>query len=207
MELGTRLQLEFNDPNATRGVSSLIGEKEGEFVIIELPKEYDSFNKPDYLESGNSLIIRYISADGVIYGVKSYILRTIYTPVKLMIVDCPKVLENYNLRKDKRSTCLFYSEIEINNTVINGYILNISKTGCSLSIATDKLNKATLQKDTKVNLSINIPGMGEKLGVSAEVKNVTEQQDKSIYGLLFTEVNEKIQAMLTEVVKKLHNAI
>lgn len=206
MELGTRLQLEFNSSSASRAVSSLVGMKKGEYLILELPDEYDQHNRPAYLEAGNTIIIRYINSNGVVYGVKSMITKTIYAPVQLLIVDYPKVIENHKLRKVKRSSCLLHSYIDVDNLLIEGYVLNISVGGCRASIDASKVEKDHLEAGKAVSLSMQIPGVEGVVSVEGAIRNVSLESHKYLVGIQFEPLKSKIEDKINTFLKSLEEA-
>jgi len=206
MELGTLLQLEFNDPKASRGKSQLVGMKKGDYLIIELPDEYEQCSRPVFLEEGNSIIIRYINKNGVIYGVKSMIMKTLYSPVKLLIVSSPTVIENHKLRKVKRSSCLLHSYIDVENLLVEGHIINISADGCRLSIDVDKVQRKYLENERTISLSMQMPGVEGVVSINGIIRNVTKENSKFMCGIQFLGVKPKVLDKITEFLKTLEQA-
>jgi len=206
MELGTRLQLEFNSGAASRAVSSLVGMKKNEFLILELPDEYDQQSRPAYLEPGNTIIIRYINSNGVVYGVKSQITKTIYTPVKLLIVDYPKVIENHKLRKVKRSSCLLHSYIDVDNLLLEGYVQNISVGGCRASVDVNKVEKDRFESGKGVSLSMQIPGVEGVVSVEGAIRNVSVESKKYLIGIQFEPLKSKVEDKINTFLKSLEEA-
>ena len=196
MELGTRLQLEFNNADAKRAVSSVVGLKKGEYLIIELPCEFEQHDRQAFLDEGNTIIIRYINNNGVVYGVKSEIIKTLYKPVKLMIVDYPKVIENHKLRKFKRSGCLMHSYVDVENLLIEGYVLNISVNGCRLSVDTTKVEIGSLKSGANVSLSMQTPGVEAVVTVEGVIRNVTTEAKKYMIGIQFGKIKSKIETQI-----------
>ena len=203
MELGTQLQLEFNNPKIPRAKSSLVGMKKGNYLIVELPDEYDHHNRQPFLEPGNTIIIRYINSKGVIYGVKSQITRTIYDPVKLLIVDFPKVIENHKLRKIKRSSCLLHSYIDVDNLLIEGYVLNISIGGCCISVDQSKVDSNNFSSNKDISISMQIPGVEGVVSVDGVIRNVSKESRKYMLGIQFKELNSKTSTKISDFLKTL----
>lgn len=206
MELGTQLQLEFNNSRVSRAGSLLVGMKKGQYLIVELPEEYDQHNRQPFLEPGNTIIIRYINSRGIVYGVKSHITKTIYSPVKLMIVDYPKVIENHKLRKIKRSSCLLHSYVDVDNLLIEGYVLNISSGGCCASVDVSKVEVDHFRSGKDVSLSMEVPGIEDVVSVEGVIRNVNRVVNKYMVGIQFNELKPKTRKKIDKFLKTLEDA-
>lgn len=205
MELGKELQLEFC--NSTRGHSRLVGLKKKEYLIIEYPIHHDPELRPKILNDGSPIILRYID-DGIVYGVKSSIAKTIYSPFSIILIRYPKVIENHKLRKTKRSSCALHTYLDVDNRLIEGLITNASTGGCRICVDTDK-GERLKEKGKELSLSVQIPGSEGVVTLNGAIRNFTREGSKISLGIEFleSEAESKSLAKISEYITTLEQMI
>lgn len=100
----------------------------------------------------------------------------------MLLLEYPKIIENCDLRSDKRIDCLLPAKIKVKDKEKHGAVLDISERGCRYSTRASKGGKLpSVQVDEQITLMCQFPGIEAEQVVTGVVKNVrTDKQEMSL---------------------------
>jgi hypothetical protein len=121
---------------------------------------------------------------------------------KTISIAYPNEIENYDLRENRRIDCYLPVNVIIEDNVAHGGIINISEEGCMIVIdpAEPESIKDLLKINDNLNISFQLPGVGEDSYVTAIQKNLVMSTEDFRVGIQYVDMDLKVQA-------KLHNFI
>jgi hypothetical protein len=109
-EIGTPLYIERHMfAQNIKGTAKLIGAHEPGHLLIEMPMIK---NAPMLATVEENVIVRFIQT-GKMFGFKAEVLKIILTPFPVVILQCPKEVEEMTLRKHERLNCHFPSTLKL----------------------------------------------------------------------------------------------
>ncbi|MBA7540309.1 hypothetical protein ES705_32605 [subsurface metagenome] len=210
IELGTSLQVEIAGVEA-RFKSILIGMDPHEYVIIKAPGVGCTSLIKEALLPGTRVTVRYIH-DGTVFGFQSQLMDNlftpvmmdnIFTPVKLLFIDYPETVENYNLRSLERMDCFLPVKIELEDKEKQGTILDITEKGCRclFNVLNDE-KMMSLQLHDHITLKCQFPGIEDEQLISGEVRNIHSDRHEMVFGIEFHEITPEIQKIIGSFVKR-----
>jgi len=198
IELGSQLQIEIEGV-AFRFKSVLVGMESDEYLIIKtpmVPSDAPFSSIKQKLFQGTQIIVRYIYK-GTVFGFQSKLIESISTPVRLLFVEYPKIVENYDLRSQERTDCFLPAKIKIMDKEEHGAILDISEKGCRCLIKALKDEKLpSAQIDEQVTLTCQFPGIGGEQVVLGNVKNISRDKQEMILGIAFHEIAARVKDII-----------
>lgn len=199
IELGTQLQLEIGGV-ASRFKSNLVGIEPGEYLIIKTPTAAASDSIKKKLFRGNEIIVRYLYK-GTVFGFQSQLIEATFTPISLLYVEYPKIIENHDLRSQERIDCFLPSKIKIRDEEIQGTILDINERGCRCLIKALKGETLpSVQVDEQVTLKCQFPGVGDEKVVSGKVRNISCDEHETALGIEFHEITPEVQKVIAQYI-------
>jgi hypothetical protein len=187
IEIGTHLQIQVGQ-SAARMESTHVGTRHNKYLIITMPKSlYQSASRLQ--EDGTRLVIRYIH-NGNAYGFKSAVLDVISSPEKLFVITYPTNIEVYKLRNYPRLSCFLPARVFIGNQVIEGSVVDISRTGVEFTYpATKNIAQITEHVDELLQLDLQIPGSEGYTHIGGNLRNVHAGGDKIELGIRFDQID------------------
>jgi hypothetical protein len=195
LEIGTPLQLEIKG-FSTRFKSSLVGALPDEYLIVTAPKLTMFVGQPKHLLPESEVVVRYVHR-GNAWGFQSKLTRVISTPAKLLVLEYPSEIENFNLRSDERIECLLPGGIELQKAKRKGVVLDISIGGCRFSFSESK-EPIDVAVDAELKLRCQLPGIEGDQEFEGRVKRVEKDKMRTVLGIEFNNVEQKIQALITQ---------
>jgi len=200
IELGSQLQVEIEGV-AFRFKSILVGMESDEYLIIKTPMVPSNapFSSIKHkLFPGSQIVVRYIYK-GTVFGFQSKLIEAISTPVRLLFVEYPKIVENYDLRSQERTDCFLPAKITIRNKGEHGAILDISEKGCRCLIkALEGEKLPSPQVDERITLTCQFPGIEGEQVVSGNVKNISRDKREIILGIEFHEIAARFKDIIDQ---------
>jgi hypothetical protein len=183
IEVGASLQIQVGQL-ISRMESTLIGIRHGKYLIITMPRG-PSQSAARLHEEGTSLIVRYIH-NGNVYGFKAAVLNMISSPEKLLAITYPVHVEVYELRNYPRLNCFLPARVFIGNRVIDGSVIDISRTGAhyTCSVCHD-INQLAEQVGDEIQLDVQLPGTDGYTHIVANLRSVHASSDKMELGIRF----------------------
>lgn len=204
IDVGTLLQIEI-DGVTSRFKSELIGMSTNEYLLAKLPQIVDQdFEERCNERRGSITITRYLYR-GTVFGFKSKFIGIISHPIKILIVEYPKKIEECNLRKHKRLSCLLPAKVKLNNTVFDVSILDISQAGCQIMVIDPVILNSNLLSSLSVGNSIfpimmNLPGINENFVVNGVIKSLRNESNKVGIGTEFHKLDEHSISIINQFI-------
>lgn len=196
MELGSHLQLEIQEASLLLK-SDLIGMEVDKYLIA---KVYQMNDNQEELIRKNKIIVKYFHKNSVL-GFQSNAISIISKPEKIVFLEYPKEIENFDVRAIKRTPCFLPVKLKIDHNIIEGVIIDINGTGCSCEIKDFKItNEQTLDK-----VSIHLQNSKLEYGFTllGNVKSVRHKKDKICIGIMFVEFDGDTQVAIQAIVPTL----
>jgi hypothetical protein len=158
IDFGTELQLEI-DGVAGRVRSELVGMEHGKYLIVKTPTVAHLGGIGGKLYAGNRVVVRYVFG-GSVYGFETSVIDAIATPVRVVFLTCPKVVNERNIRSNRRIETLLPARIALGDQSAEGTVTDISTSGCHFGTKMHKgaapfVVKNAVDKD--VELSVQLP--------------------------------------------------
>lgn len=195
IELGTSLRLEPEDPD--RAISSeLIGMQVGKYLIVQMA---DRSWEKSCLKSGELLKVKYLLSDDV-FGFNSHIIRTIKDPDYLLFLEYPKEVESCNIRSKKRVDCFLPVRLSLDETCLNGVIVNLNKNGCLCMV--DNCPPLDCCRMTPVVLQLPY-GQFETLSIKGDIRSSQLEGSQTRFGILFDNLDNYSKKVLATLVPAL----
>ncbi|UAA38322.1 flagellar brake protein [Paraneptunicella aestuarii] len=173
--------------------SKLIGLKESEYLIVELPDIRKYGYLKDEITDQASIVVRAIfeKTSGECIAFNSRALAKTTLPDKLLFISFPTDLISTELRKEVRETVDIKAFIshgdtiyESNDRKVEGRITNISPGGCHFEIPHER---AMILKEKKVIVEFVPPGQDEAVKRFAFIRSLHKCEDLYALGLAFEE--------------------
>jgi c-di-GMP-binding flagellar brake protein YcgR len=196
MQIGTILEIQIEGIKS-RLKSELFAIEEGNYLIIKLSPFQSLANFTKLVYVGTVIIIRYIHR-GTLFGFKSRIKHVMIEPAKLIFIEYPEKIESKELRVHKRLDCYLPANVRIEDNTIAGTITDMSREGCQFTVKTVNIGKSAdlLQIDNEIVVSLQLPGVEEKLTITGKQKNIKKDKDNVNIGVLFSDMSIEVQEKL-----------
>jgi len=187
IKTGASLHIQVGQHDS-RMESTLVGIRQGKYLLITMPTgPHPSIEGLD--EEGTPLIVRYIHK-GNVYGFKSSILNVVMRPEKLLAIYYPAQVEVYELRNYPRLSCFLPARVTISKQVIDGSVIDISKTGaqyrCSAGQDIDQLRE---QIGETLQLEVQLPGSDGYTHIEGNLRNVSANSNVIELGIRFDKID------------------
>jgi c-di-GMP-binding flagellar brake protein YcgR len=178
--------------------SFFVGMIANKYIIITPPSPMQKIKHK--LFKDNALIIKYLYK-GTIYAFQTKIIDFVNDPVKLLVLQYPKFVQNRELRSRKRVICAIpVTAIDKKNkTDITAVIKDISTKGCCF-IFNAKNYSNNFNKNQKIKLFIKFPGIDGKKEFLGEIKNISKIQNEIDIGVKFIDITEKMKNYITQYI-------
>lgn len=197
LTIGTELLMEISDLKL-RMRSELIGAESHRYLIIKLPDDELGFNV-DAIK-GSSIIIRYLHK-GSIYGFKTSIINIIASPSKLIFLSYPTKVEEFKVRHNPRYECILPGSAKFGDETVEMIVIDISQKGCRsiINTTTVKDGNKVLEGadiDKPIEISVQLPGMEEKIMLAGVIKNLTKDTERVVMGVMFRDIKPEAEEKL-----------
>ncbi len=199
IELGTQLQIRIDGVDSNFK-STLIGIEPDKYLIINAPVTMLPYGRHKFFR-GNKIIVRYLYK-GTVFGFQSELVEDIYTPLKLLFVKYPEIIEEHNLRSGERIDCFLPIKIKIKNEERDGVILDINKGGCCCVAkkAVEDKELSSVQIDEQVTLMCQFPQIEGEQVVLGKVKNIRRDKKQMTLGIIFHEIKPEIEDIIDQYI-------
>lgn len=205
IELGSQVQIEIEGVTF-RFKSTLVGMESKNCLIIKtpmVPSDAPFTSIKHKLFPGVQIVVRYLYK-GTVFGFQSKLIKSITSPIRLLFVEYPKIIENYDLRSEERTDCFLPAKIEIRNQEEHGAILDISERGCRCLIKELEGNILPYtQIDERITLRCQFPGIKDDQVVSGTVKNFSRDKQEMILGIEFHEIATRLRTIIDQYVSNI----
>ncbi|MDQ5987825.1 MAG: hypothetical protein CSYNP_03571 [Syntrophus sp. SKADARSKE-3] len=197
---GTMMQLAFEGLGSSR--STLIGMEAGKFLIVSTPPIAEIRTK---LFKKNHCVIRYLSS-GKVYAFRCTLLSIINEPFRISILSYPESIENVNLRKHERISCILDAAVSYCQKLYEGNVIDLSIGGCSFEFRNSDIKDfPEIKIKDKVAIMVQLKQNGDMLRSEAIVRNIRNDVDTMSLGLQFVsssnvEIDEYVEHELTDYI-------
>lgn len=186
IDIGTQVYLEITGVNFSV-TSVFIGMLKDEFMIVTLPKRYKSVQNK--LFTGNKIIVKYLF-DGSVFAFQTSVIETITNPIKALALEYPKIVQQRELRIEKRNFVVIPGRVEAKKIEFPIVIFDISKNGLRFKYNDNKQNMSTLKENDLVRVYCQFPGMSEEVGTLSIVRNVRREKEQLSIGTEFQNISK-----------------
>jgi len=182
VDIGTPVKLEVKDIELPLQ-SSIVGLESDRYIIIKAPEPFKRIQHKLY--NGNELIVRYIS-NGTVYAFQTKMMETITSPLPLLFINYPQIIQHHELRHQKRVNCQIPTRIQAHEQENIGCIVDMAASGCRCVIQTKK-NTPIIRFDLEDHLTLRciFPGSKELISLPGVVKNVKRTTQEYDLGISF----------------------
>ncbi len=196
-DYGKRISLEMGIPIQMKveGIgfplqSSFVGMEIDQYLIIKAPPQFTSVKFK--FVPGLDIVIRYLY-HGTVFGFQTKLIEYTHRPVKLLFLEYPRIIEQHDLRNQKRAHSLFPAKIKIKQKVNNGVIIDISNEGCRCHIlASPKEELPSAQIDEKIILTCKFPGVHGDHEILGIIRNLKKSRKEIIIGIEFSQIEVEV---------------
>jgi hypothetical protein len=200
VDFGTELQLEIGgvDPRLR---SEFVGMERGRFIVVKTPTLSELGGISVKLFGGNRVVVRYVYS-GSVFGFETSIMEAVSSPFRLLFLAYPKVVNERNLRSNRRVNTTLPARLGSGENAAEGTITDISITGCQFETRTDKLPESVDAKvDAEVEVTLQLPGVAEEFNIKGQIRNVRKEARHIEIGIAFGELEESVQLAMDGYLK------
>ncbi len=187
--LSLKISLTIDEQKVTCG-STLLGWKDHAWLVCERPLQlgYDQ-----QVPSGTPCIVSY-HHDGKLVGYHSEIRDLTISPVPLMFIAYPKIVEEMHLRRHVRVSSnepilvmrpgagAASASTLSSSDYLGGLLQDLSEGGCSVALTQ---RPAWLRQGSTVHLEFELPGLGHITNLTGIVKSSDSKHTGDIVGIEF----------------------
>ncbi|MGR3317761.1 MAG: flagellar brake protein [Candidatus Anammoxibacter sp.] len=203
IDIGTELQLEIVNVSA-RFKSELIGMETSQYLIAKMPMIVDdSFEEKCSKFKGAEVICRYLYR-GTIFGFRSNLLGIISAPARLLFVKYPNEVEEHNVRKNERISCMLPGKIKIGSHILDATVLDLSVSGVLVSVVDNKKEADSfvniLTETDELEFLLQLPGEPKALVLPSIRKVVRKDDSRLNIGLQFHDIGDQGRYIISQFI-------
>lgn len=204
MRPGMWLDMQVQSPTSEkRAKTDLIGiDYQRRMLILRYPDENKWGNLRDAIYADADIVLRFILEQdaGEVVAFQSSVLSVLASPVSYLLIKFPSHVETHGLRGEQRNqtrTPVSLIDAESGELLSRAHIVDISLTGCRLSIASED-SEAPVEGDTSVRISIE-RGAEHKVELLGIVKNTKREPTSWYCGIQFTTPKEEVEQLMLKM--------
>lgn len=141
-----------------------VGQREGEYLVIDLPRKYTWRDLQEWFYNATSVVVRGVLATGQIFAAESRVLGMVAKPYRQLYLSAPDKLEERSLRKVPRIQVDIDAELSFaaelpkpsgvpaDFTGMRGRVTDLSRTG----IAFESSEKLPFVRDLFMNKLVDL---------------------------------------------------
>ena len=199
IELGTSLTFEIKGV-PTRIRTQLFGMDTNKYLILKAPQPKLIRGLESFLMADKPVKVRY-AFDGSVFSFDSTIMGSVTKPVSLLFITCPEKVVEHQIRDSQRVDCFLPSKIEVNDLVLQGTIIDISRSGCQCTAIGRQLGEWEALLDANelpVVLRFELPGIEGEQHLAGYIRNFKRDSYSLQFGVKFDELVPKVYNRLLE---------
>lgn len=205
-EVGIQVYLEKTiESKGIKYTAKMLGWDHSNFIMISNPT---ANGQPLLWEPGIPFVVKYIIG-GKIIIFRTILLEKITKPVTLCLIKFPEKIEEVNIRKHERIQTFIICSISAQSDIKEnssaplpfeeGSILDLSKSGGLIQV--DK--KLRYSVGEIILLGFTLPSGNSIQKLYGEIRNVTEDGEKTNLGVFFNDTNREAHLKLELFFKRL----
>ena len=205
MTLGMLLRVQITGIGSFR--SRLIGMDPGKTLLIQPPSFADIGTKRN---EKNHIVVSYLHY-GRVYGFRCTLLLVVREPYRFAVLSYPEALENINLRKHERISCLIAAAVRVNEQSYEGVVSDISKGGCSFEFnGLDERGFPFFKIQEEMIISLQLKENEEIAVFNTIIRAIRTDKESMVCGLQFhgsgfTEADAKAAKQLADFLATLQS--
>lgn len=178
--------------------STSIGYLADSYLIIRYPLA--SMSISGLLVKGKKITVRYIHG-GSVFAFQSEMIFA-HEPTKALFISYPLRLAQHSLRSAKRIDCWLPATLSRDAQTPplgEGVIVDMSVSGCGFTASSDG-TLTRLEIGAGVSLQVKLPGTGDLMRLTATVRRIQQDHEKTLLGLHFDEMTEDLKTKFLELI-------
>ncbi|WP_070966515.1 flagellar brake protein [Vibrio sonorensis] len=196
---GTRLSLtiEFTIQDQFTFATSLVGHKEGQYIILELPSKAKEALVMRNVSNAH-VVVRCVTDTtlGHVIAFKSTVLQIVNSPVQLIFIRFPKHFASKPIRNHERYSFEIPIEISSNTITYQATMLDFSLSGLAFFV----LGECNLSRNSLIDIHSPFSEfLPDKLGYS--IVSITKEKNGHRYGVKYDQalkMNDRLKLALLE---------
>jgi hypothetical protein len=200
LHLGMKLQIEVEGASE-RFASDVRGLQPGAYVLASIPQHRELGNLSDLLVNGVKVVVRYMH-NGMVFGFRTAIMGAVYSPARLLFLEYPNMVENYNLRSHARVPCFLPARMKLGSDEIEGAVVDLSKGGCQFRIfEMNQLRHGVppTSGNEGLVLSLRLPGAESDVSLNGKLKQIRKAREWLAAGIGFNDLNEETRHQVPSI--------
>jgi len=195
IELGTSLRLESGD-SGKMDSCELIGMQVGQYLIVRLPQGSPEIILPAAREP---LRLKYLRS-GEIFGFSSRVILTLDKPERILFLEYPGTVTNFNLRSHERVECFLPVQMKAHESMSKGMVVNINFQGCLCVIDPSPDTEVAINDPIVVRFPID-----ESAGLSVQgtILSIKKDPSKISLGIRFSTLDRFSRSVIGALVPSL----
>ncbi|RUO24327.1 hypothetical protein CWE09_10650 [Aliidiomarina minuta] len=205
------IEIKFGTSNQ-RVRGTWVGQREGEYLIIEFPRKYNWSELQDWFNNSIGLVMRGVLDHGQVYAATGRVLGTTSRPYRTLYMSYPDTFEERSLRKVPRveveldASLCFTDEVakpiglDPDFKALTGRVTDLSKTGIAFETTMTLPCPQSSLMNQLIELSIKDEGK-ELVNVLSEVRSCRLLGEKrALIGLALDKRNREYQNSLSTLI-------
>lgn len=205
------IEIKFGTSNQ-RVRGNWVGQREGEYLIIEIPRKYNWSELQDWFNNSIGLVVRGVLDHGQVFAATGQVLGTTSRPYRTLYMSYPDTFEERSLRKVPRvqveldAMLSFPDEVakpvglEPGFKVLAGQVTDLSKAGIAFETTITLPCPQSSLLNQLIELSIKDEGK-ELVNVLSEVRSCRLLGEKrTLIGLALDKRNRDYQNALSTLI-------
>lgn len=179
--------------------TGLSGMERGKYLMLQLPR---ISGLSDELYAERVVKVRYIH-EGHVFGFRSAVLSYQVIPFRLLFLQFPKTVEQFNLRRGQRVDCYIPATVEFPKGLERSFramLTNISSGGSRAALDATGQRLPGIELGTEVGLKFKVVGTDLDVNVRAQIKSTDADGTRMFLGLNFVDLAEDDRAAIQDYV-------
>lgn len=199
IDLGVKIVME-PEGKQTRWNGLLVGMEPDHYLILRVPALAEAGK---ILESNPRLVCRYIY-EGNVYQFRTRVVGQVMAPIKLLFVHFPRKHQVLNLRKHPRIDCFLPAFAGVQDSKIQGVLLDISMGGCQFTAKNSAgAPLSELPIGSLIEIRTTLFGEQQDLPFAGTVKHVKVDREKTTLGIAFDQLDDASHQRLSSCMENL----
>ncbi len=205
LEVGAKIKMEFDDINSPL-ISAMVGMIPDEYIIVATPTPFSIVETA--LINSNRIIVKYLHM-GRLCMFRTYILKSITDPYRLLFLKYPSIIHYHELRRAKRTSIFIPCTIHLPGEVASsGVLVDLNRLGCLCELKA-KVNRSlpNIDINTKIQLRCLLPGVMQDPELNGIVKNIRKSSSEIRIGVEFVELQGEIMKTIDRYLYSVRNIV